>query len=1579
VKIVANNLTLGTLFTADVNQFLQGIGQIKTAVASLQQTFSQAGQGANAMGTGLASAINKSTTALKAQNAAVKASQQQLTGLAGMWQRVQQAMKTSLAYGTAGAAIYAVIDGLKAGVSAIAEYDQALKNLQAITQASDAEMMGLADTIKDVSSKYIFSTKEISDGAVLMGQAGFTATQTMQAMDAAAKLAMGTLEDMSLTVDLLTTTIVSFNMKSVESGRVADVMANAMNRSKLTLDKLRVSFNYVGNSAYEAGITLEETAAAMSVMANSGMRASTIGTAFRQVISNLIAPNRRLREEFQGMGIDLTQLDPKIVGFSTVVQNLSKILVNQDTGMVNMSKAYSLFGLRAAQAAAILARSATDDYPRMLAMMYEVGSATTMADKQMEGLIAKFKNLAANAQLIAIAMGEGGLVKVMRMLADTLLFLVKGLKSFVESGVGQVTTSILSWTAATAAAIIVGKGLVALILSGMIPALISYTRYIMGTVWAMTALQGVSIVDKINMLMSALVAGNPVFLAYAAVIGTIIAAISYWRGAEERQLKTINQSANSYKTASDTLRSYAEVLENLGKKQAKGQDISVEYASTVKRLILAYPQLTGVIDTNIDSLEKNAEKMHELAKASDTKYLEAQVAQLKIYDQQLNDITGKTGELEQESAGLSEAFAPLRQRTTDLVGSFGEMATAESMVGEEAQKVNDIMKKKDQVFVNMGQTWKKAGESIEDIIVKLRELGATEAQLGTVKSALRTYSEDLAKDAQAIEATLANLPHMFTTFFNSLDAMSKVSMAKQIKLMEDEISQYKKISDSILKTDEDRYAAEAFIRTKHLMKFADDVMKEKMTAEQLLKFKQELIEKEKQLYYERLDLILKSKKGIYEDELKTAKDNQQKITAAQEKWNKALLEDAKNRAQGEVAINQGAQSQIVELYKKTAEEVQKSAVKMANDYITELNKMITDAQNKLAKLKQDSIKKDEDYAEKLRKLKQYGMSDSQKFADDEAQVNKLMNLARETNSQEYYDKAASMAESLARDVKDSAGNVVSTEKENVDKVIRYLTTIREESAALFKKEIEYQKQTLTDAQNQLESLKQTLAEFGGEWDKINDQKLRVFIDRINEAADALDRLSIKEGSVAEKSAAAKGEQVQKTPFSKGSEEDWKKITEKLLRMPVPQQPSAGAMPGVTAVQKPPTGEGTITIGGKTYDVKDLAAQGQGTIGMGGKTYDVNALAGQGEGTIGVGGKTFDVKQLADYEGKIADISERIQAGVKESQTNVVKGAEESGKQAVETVGKVGTDITTAITAATDKSATSIGTAVETAKTAQTSIGDMATSVSGISAAALEVNNQFVILGFNASTVKDRLTELRDLIIEIVSKPLTELITQSALDILTSVKTTLDSIKANWDSLKSKTITLTINTVGGSGGGGSGGMGDGGSDSGAGGFQSQISGGDSGGGGDYSDPYGHRLGGLVKAVNSIVTFASKGVKLPGYGGGDRVPVMAEAGEFIINKESTSRFLPVIEAINSNAVSVADFGKRFGGVIRSSMKTPALAYTHGGQVPSGNKGNTYITVKVKPTYMTGSRSDIRKVVADISKGLEDQKKGRGYSNA
>jgi len=46
--------------------------------------------------------------------------------------------------------------------------------------------------------------------------------------------------------------------------------------------------------------------------------------------------------------------------------------------------------------------------------------------------------------------------------------------------------------------------------------------------------------------------------------------------------------------------------------------------------------------------------------------------------------------------------------------------------------------------------------------------------------------------------------------------------------------------------------------------------------------------------------------------------------------------------------------------------------------------------------------------------------------------------------------------------------------------------------------------------------------------------------------------------------------------------------------------------------------------------------------------------------------------------------------------------------------------------------------------------------------------------------------------------------------------------------------------------------------------------------------------------------NQGGKIPGYGGGDTVPALLEKGEYVINKQSTSQFLPVIQAINGGKI-------------------------------------------------------------------------------
>ncbi len=360
------------------------------------------------------------TKNLSTESDKVKSSLSSLTSQAktssGAIDRLTNALKTTAAYGSAASAIYAVTNALQGGAQAIIDYDQGLKNLQAITSSTDFEVAAMGETIKQVARDTKFSTSEAADGMTLLGQAGLTAGESMTAMRDTALLATGTLSEMQTSTDLVSTTIRAFNLSATESGRIVDVMANAVNKSKLTIDKLRTAFNYVAATSAQAGLSIEETAATMMTLANNGLRASTIGTGFRQVLSKMLKPSAKLAEALAGVGLTLDSVNPSMVGWEGTLKSLSTVLYDTDTKTVNMAKAFGLFGLRGAQAAAVVIKSfVSGDYQNALNKVYEIGTAEEMAGKQAEGLAVKLKNLVDRAGNVAVAFGDAGAANGIRV------------------------------------------------------------------------------------------------------------------------------------------------------------------------------------------------------------------------------------------------------------------------------------------------------------------------------------------------------------------------------------------------------------------------------------------------------------------------------------------------------------------------------------------------------------------------------------------------------------------------------------------------------------------------------------------------------------------------------------------------------------------------------------------------------------------------------------------------------------------------------------------------------------------------------------------------------------------------------------------------------------------------------------------------------------------------------------------------------------------------------------------------------------------------------------------------------------
>ena len=319
------------------------------------------------------------TRGLNLQDEALKNLGVSGTKFGGVLTSLGAKFKTLAEYSLAGSFIYGIQGAVVNAVQSIVQFDQSLHDLKAITEATDTEMELFGLKILDLASNTRFSVTEISEGMKILGQAGFTASETLQAMDAIVNLTAGTMSQLSTIVDLTTTAIGAFDMKASEATEVADVFAAAINKSKLDTEKLKVAFNYVGPVAHDAGVSLQDLAAMMSLLSNAGIRASTIGTSLRQIFDKLLNPTEEFTAAIKAAGYEIGNFDPRKNKMADVLQRIRDVAPDAEAAL-------KYFGVRGASSVAVLAGTSKKDFEAMEAAMGRTGTAARMASEQMLGL-----------------------------------------------------------------------------------------------------------------------------------------------------------------------------------------------------------------------------------------------------------------------------------------------------------------------------------------------------------------------------------------------------------------------------------------------------------------------------------------------------------------------------------------------------------------------------------------------------------------------------------------------------------------------------------------------------------------------------------------------------------------------------------------------------------------------------------------------------------------------------------------------------------------------------------------------------------------------------------------------------------------------------------------------------------------------------------------------------------------------------------------------------------------------------------------------------------------------------------------
>ena len=351
-------------------------------------------------------------------------------------------------YAISGSIAYGIGNMFAQAVVNVVKYDQALHDLKAITQASSAQTEEMGNKILQVSMSSKYSILEVTEAMKNLGQAGLTAQQTMEAIKPVTQLATATGSNLKQVSDLVTSVVESFDIPYEETTKVVDILGSAVNRSKLDIEKLSTAFNYIGPVAHDAGVSLEETAAAMSIMSNSGIKASTMATSLRQIFDKILNPSKELKEALDMAGMSLDDINPQMHSLAEVIGKLA--IVVPDT-----ASALALFDQRGASAFLALASAGKSGIEQMTKNMQQAGAVAEMYAEQMDGLEAKLKSTRNSLEVFGILGGEA--FKVGNII-DFLAGKFKSLLDTINNANGPVSSFIKNF--ALMATTIAGVGIV---------------------------------------------------------------------------------------------------------------------------------------------------------------------------------------------------------------------------------------------------------------------------------------------------------------------------------------------------------------------------------------------------------------------------------------------------------------------------------------------------------------------------------------------------------------------------------------------------------------------------------------------------------------------------------------------------------------------------------------------------------------------------------------------------------------------------------------------------------------------------------------------------------------------------------------------------------------------------------------------------------------------------------------------------------------------------------------------------------------------------------------------------------------
>jgi TP901 family phage tail tape measure protein len=290
-------------------------------------------------------------------------------------------------------------------LQSFAQFEAQLNTFQVVAGATAEQMERVSAAAVQLGADVRLPSVSAADAAEAMtelAKAGLDVEESIAGAAGVLQLAVAAQISNAEAAEITASALNAFGLAGDQAVHVADLLANAANAAQGSIVEMNAGLAQVSAVARQAGISIANTVAFLTIFAQNGLRGSDAGTSLRTSLIRLIAPTAEAAGLIKTLGLNVRDAQGNIrpdifAQFGEATAGLPP--------QIRDFIAATIAGQDAIRAFAIGAREGRDALELTRLKLEQEGTAALVASARTRGLAGSFSAAASNAETLGTTLG----------------------------------------------------------------------------------------------------------------------------------------------------------------------------------------------------------------------------------------------------------------------------------------------------------------------------------------------------------------------------------------------------------------------------------------------------------------------------------------------------------------------------------------------------------------------------------------------------------------------------------------------------------------------------------------------------------------------------------------------------------------------------------------------------------------------------------------------------------------------------------------------------------------------------------------------------------------------------------------------------------------------------------------------------------------------------------------------------------------------------------------------------------------------------------------------------------------------